>query len=154
MVILVSTSGVLFLDNRTYSSQNCPCTVGEVLAPPHFINANYYCESGSVDTYNQSAYYLNGPLWDGSDCYTSIRCCSSLIHSPWLYRSLDETTTSDLEARICSWVNFGRGTPLVDQLHGALHSVNYYIHKLRSANSSVFVHIMHLYVFILANKTL
>jgi len=84
-------------DNRTYS-HNCQCAAGGGDAPPPFVGANHYCESGD---FTASAYYFGDPLWDGSDCYSSTNCCTNST-LPWFYQQLSETTTSDIEARICN----------------------------------------------------
>ncbi|XP_065900084.1 uncharacterized protein [Dysidea avara] len=94
---------------------NCPCSVGGGLAPPSFVGTNYYCESGAITTYNISTYYFNDPLWDRSDCYSSTNCCTNPTQ-PWFYRQLSESTTSDIEARICRQSAFANGSPLIDQL--------------------------------------
>ena len=105
-----------FYDDRTHTTANCPCAIGGGPAPPPFVGSNYYCESGGITTYNQSAYYFNDPLWDGSDCYSSTDCCTNPTQ-PWFYRQLSESTTSDIEARICRWYHlFSNGSPLIDQL--------------------------------------
>ena len=64
---------------------NCPCVL---LASFNFhslpfVGANYYCESGGVNLLNFSAYYFNGPLWDGSGCITSN--CYDNPTQPWFY---------------------------------------------------------------------
>ena len=100
-------------DNFTNVDFNCPCAGGHQTSPP-FVGANYYCESGVIDTYSNSVYYLNDPLWDGSDCFTST-CCDNPTQ-PWFYRELSGTTTSDIEARICGWHAYWAGAILIDQL--------------------------------------
>ena len=99
-------------DNTTHN-YNCPCAGGN-LAPPPFVGTNYYCESGATDTRNDTAYYFNDPLWDGSGCITS-NCCDNPTQ-PWFYRELRGTTTDDIEARICREEEFTTGSTLVDQL--------------------------------------
>ena len=101
-------------DNHTYSN-NCPCAFGGGVSPPSFVGTNYYCESGTINTYSSSFYYFNDPLWDGLDCYSSTDCCTNPT-LPWFYRQLSETTTNDVEARICKYWYFGTGSPLIDQL--------------------------------------
>ena len=96
---------------------NCPCAPGSEFPSPPFVGANYYCESGDNDNnpYNISAYYFNDPLWDGSGCITS-NCCDNPTQ-PWFYRQLSETTTDDIEARICRFASFSSsGSTLIDQL--------------------------------------
>ena len=101
-------------DNRVHTS-NCPCAVGGELAPPSFVGTNYYCESGSIHTFNASAYFFNDPLWDGSDCYSSTDCCTNPT-LPWFYREFNDSTTSDIEARLCYRWNFSLGSILIDQM--------------------------------------
>ena len=102
-------------DNYTHLF-NCPCASNSGYTPPPFLGTNYYCESGVTDNHNftSSAYYFNDPLWDGSGCITS-RCCDNTTQ-PWFYRELSETTTSDIEARICHINGFSSGSTLIDQL--------------------------------------
>ena len=100
-------------DNRSSGDYNCPCVVGGVPAPL-FVDTNYYCESGAADVNNGSAYYFNDPLWDRTGCITS-NCCDTPTQ-PWFYRELPGTTTSAIEARICSYWSFVYGSPLIDQL--------------------------------------
>ena len=102
-------------DDRTYTNSNCPCTIGGGPTAPSFVGTNYYCESGCISTYSTLSYFFNDPLWDGSDCYRSTNCCTNPT-LPWFYRELSESTTSDIEARICRQNGFSNGSPMIDQL--------------------------------------
>ena len=103
-------------DNRSECCWNCLCAVGGLGSPsPPFVGANFYCESGAISTYDRSVYYFNDTLWDGSDCYSSTSCCSN-PRQPWFYRNLNDSTTSNIEARICRIHSFSVGTLMVDQL--------------------------------------
>ena len=93
---------------------NCPCAPGSESPSPSFVGTNYYCESGTNNTYSSSAYYFNDPLWDRSGCITS-NCCDNPTQ-PWFYRELSGTTTDDIEARICRGAGFPGGSTLIDQL--------------------------------------
>ena len=93
---------------------NCPCADGGGRAPPSFVETNYYCESGNGNGGGWSNYHLNDPLWDGSGCITST-CCDNPT-PPWFYQELSGNTTSDIEARICGYNPFSRGSLLIDQL--------------------------------------
>ena len=99
-------------DNKT-SVYNCPCASSFGFTPPPFVSNDYYCESGTADSYNSSVYYFNDPLWDRSGCITS-RCCDNTTQ-PWFHRQLNGTTTNDIEARICGH-GFSDGSTLIDQL--------------------------------------
>ena len=105
-----------FYDNSAqYRQYNCPCAASNGPNPPSFVGTNNYCESGRASIDSVSFYYFNDPLWDGSDCYGSTDCCSNSTQ-PWFYRQLGESTTGDIEARICCRWNFANGSPLIDQL--------------------------------------
>lgn len=69
---------------------------------PSFIGNNYFCESGnpgpSVDS---NRLYTHDPLWDGQGCPSSSSCCK-LHRPPWFCATLPQTTTEDLEIRICN----------------------------------------------------
>ena len=101
-------------DNYTHSGLNCPCAVGGGADIPPFVGSDYYCESGAADMQNNTAYYFNDPLWDGSGCITS-RCCENTTQ-PWFYRELNEKTASDIEARICAVGVYRERSVLIDQL--------------------------------------
>ena len=102
-------------DDRTDSSANCPCAPGGGPGTASFVGGNYCCESGSVNTFSNSDYHINDPLWDGSDCYSSTSCCVNPL-MPWFYQEFSKATTSDIEARICHGYDFPKGSPLIDQL--------------------------------------
>ena len=94
------------------SGSNCPCAGGP--AAPPFVGPNYYCESGAVASSPSESYFFNDPLWDGSGCITS-NCCNNPTQ-PWFYSQLNGSTTSDIEARLCSWDIFYYEAVLIDQL--------------------------------------
>ena len=96
------------------SQLNCPCA-GSANSPPSFVGTDYYCESGTNNTWAIDEYYFNDPLWDGSGCITS-NCCDNPTQ-PWFYQELSGTTTDYIEARICHEHGFFiRGSTLIDQL--------------------------------------
>ena len=65
---------------------------------------------------SESTYFFSDPLWDGSDCSTNntSTCCLN-EHQPWFYHNLGNSTTDDIEVRICISPT-GRGGVVVDQL--------------------------------------
>ena len=90
-------------ENERFS---CPClTTGSSFrsqAPPTFVGNNYYCESGnphSTFRSNNILTYTDDPIWDGENC--EGRCCSDGRTPPWFSVQLTNTTTSDIEVRIC-----------------------------------------------------
>ena len=80
----------------------CPCSSSEDRsAPPSFVGEDYFCESGTVNYYEQQrVFYDNDPLWDGQGCRNNT-CC---LHNtpPWFCKQLLQATTDDIEVRICS----------------------------------------------------
>ena len=89
-------------------SQNsmCPCDMsGENNMIPPFVGEDYFCESGyvlgsGIPFYNRL--HSNDTLWDGRDCHSTSTCCS-LHNPPYFTKTLNQTTTDDLELRMCLW---------------------------------------------------
>ncbi|XP_065907266.1 uncharacterized protein [Dysidea avara] len=101
-------------DNTIENLYNCPCAVGSGPVPPSFVGTNFYCESAGANPRNSDNYYFNDILWDGSGCPTGT-CCNDTTQ-PWFYRELNGTTTSDIEARLCSHEVFSNRAVIIDQL--------------------------------------
>ncbi len=80
----------------------CPCTnttatyLGHI---PSFVGSDYYCETGSRQRYAYQ-YYMDDPLWDGQGCGTASTCCDK-PWAPYFCKELPETTTDDIELRLC-----------------------------------------------------
>ena len=100
-------------DDRNSSTGGCPCD-GSGGTTPSFVSSNYYCESGRGSIDDHEAYYFDDPLWDGSGCIYS-NCCS-VPNQPWFYRQLNESTSADIEARLCDKRSFVNGFTIIDQL--------------------------------------
>ena len=79
---------------------NCPCATYPGPSPPAFAKDHYYCESGDVGKWDNPAYYLSDPLWDGTGCGTGNGCCAQ-IGMPWFYRKLPVCVNDNFEVRIC-----------------------------------------------------
>ena len=90
------------LTETQLNSQGCPCSKGSFAsAPPPFVGNDYYCESGSHSSYSDIL-YANDPLWDGQNCNGPESTCCTNPNMPWFLKSLNETTTDDIELRVCS----------------------------------------------------
>ena len=94
-------------ENYTYPINDvCPCdTTGDIRIPP-FVGEDYFCESGYVyPGYRNSTleyrFHSNDTLWDGEDCHSSSSCCS-LHNPPYFTKSFTQSTTDDLELRMCN----------------------------------------------------
>ena len=92
---------------------NCPCD-GNGDTTPSFVGSHYYCESGRGSTDDHAAYHFDDTLWDRLGCIHS-NCCS-VTNQPWFSRQLNETTSADIEVRLCNSRNFADGFTIIDQL--------------------------------------
>ena len=94
-------------ENNTRSTGSvCPCDTTSDIPIPPFVGEDYFCESGYVyPGYRSSTlertFHSNDTLWDGEDCHSSSSCCS-LHNPPYFSKSLGQSTTDDLELRMCS----------------------------------------------------
>ena len=94
-------------ENDTISrSSICLCDMsGENNMIPPFVGEDYFCESGYVHPgyFSQALAYTfhsNDTIWDGRDCHSTSTCCS-LHNPPYFTKTLNQTTTDDLELRMC-----------------------------------------------------
>ena len=94
-------------NDTTHRPYNCPCDTSGYVPIPPFVGEDYFCESGYVyPGYGSSALehrlHSNDTLWDGEDCHSSSSCCS-LHNPPYFTKSLGQSTTDDLELRMCHY---------------------------------------------------
>ena len=82
-------------------STGCPCNSGNSTSPPPFVGNDYYCESGSYSSYSYIL-YPDDPLWDGQNCNGPESTCCTNPNMPFFVKILNETTTEDIELRVCS----------------------------------------------------
>ena len=88
--------------NLVLPGGNCPCNNGSGLVPPQFVGSDYYCETGNnVHTCCDYVLYSNDPLWDGQQCPSEEAPCCTHPNMPWFNKTLGETTTEDIELRVC-----------------------------------------------------
>ena len=89
-------------NDKRRQSYNCPCDNGAISIPP-FVGEDYFCESGYVlGSGRDITFHSNDTLWDGRDCHSNSTCCS-LHNPPYFTKTLNQTTTDDLELRMCLW---------------------------------------------------
>ena len=88
-------------NNTYFGFDDCPCKQNNTIIAPPFIGTDYYCESGTTTT-SCCAFstYLNDPLWDGQQCGGESLCCTH-PNMPWFIKTLNETTTENIELRVC-----------------------------------------------------
>ena len=101
------------------SASACPCNTGltNPAQVPSFVGGDYYCETGDNRVPNNGFLFQlfpNDILWDGQQCVGSeASCCTPHPNLPWFTKTLDETTTEDIEVRVCgSQATSDEDTPL------------------------------------------
>ncbi len=92
-------------DETQSNRQGCPCTKPDLtytgVVPP-FIGQDYFCETGSRQLIitNTRIVYSDDPLWDGQGCGGNSTCCD-FNNPPWFCKQLPQSTTDNIELRIC-----------------------------------------------------
>ena len=89
--------------NQIRTNQHgCPCSSADgsfTGTLPPFTGNDYFCDSGSRHP-ARYIFYDGDPLWDGEGCRESYTCCE-FNNPPWFCKDLPQTTTDDIELRIC-----------------------------------------------------
>ena len=79
----------------------CPCDTSRNDTVPSFVGNDYFCESGVNSDWIGYDIYPNDPLWDGQNCTDNSTCCE-FNNPPWFTKTLNASTTDDIELRICT----------------------------------------------------
>ena len=87
----------------------CPCNSTAQNISPSFVGGDYFCESGTNSALS-GTFYPDDPLWDGDSCAVSNTCCP-FNNPPYFTKQLTNSTTDDLEVRLCRY-NGGDDTPI------------------------------------------
>ena len=61
---------------------------------------DYFCDTGAEYTVKYLL-YTSDPLWDGQDCGSKNTCCE-FNDPPFFWKDLPDTTTDDIEVRLCA----------------------------------------------------
>ena len=91
----------------SYPQWSCPCAdrAQALSLVPSFVGNDYFCESGDPNLHSASDPLLeNDSLWDGQGCGAASCCELSYppgVTPPWFCKQLPQTTTDDIEVRIC-----------------------------------------------------
>ena len=91
---------------------DCPCNNGSTVQVPSYVGNDYYCESGNIFicfNHNVVLEFPEDPLWDGQQCGGVEAPCCTHSNMPWFIKTLNETTTEDIELRACSTSAFCHG---------------------------------------------
>ena len=96
------------------ASSSCPCDSYDVIPVPPFVEEDYFCESGYIHGSGRVyTLHYNDTLWDGRDCHSNSTCCS-LHNPPYFTKTLSQTTTDDLELRMCLFNDASRDNIAVE----------------------------------------
>ena len=80
----------------------CPCNAGFSGSIHATVGQDYFCDTGSESPaqYHKLVFYSEDPLWDGEGCGPRSTCCS-FNNPPWFCKQLPQSTTDDIEMRMC-----------------------------------------------------
>ena len=88
----------------SFPRSNCLCTdtnqSSSATPPPEYVGDDYFCDTGSEGQILIGNFYSDDPLWDGAGCGPLNACCS-FNNPPWFYKELPQSTTDDIEMRVC-----------------------------------------------------
>ena len=81
----------------------CPCNSDSSgTSVPEWVGSDYYCESGLYSSqFYHDDLFSNDRLWDGQQCNGNEGQCCNNPKMPWFIKALNETTTEDIELRMC-----------------------------------------------------
>jgi hypothetical protein len=95
-------AGLTAVDTDLVPTIKCPCDIHNYNHVPAFIGDNYFCESGTNSPWSGDfILYPDDVLWDGQNCTPTSTCCQ-LNNPPWFTNNLTNSTTDDIELRICT----------------------------------------------------
>ena len=72
--------------------------------PTLFVEKDYFCDSGNHLKDIPGIFHSNDPLWNGHGCGSNSTCCQ-FNNPPWFCKTLPQSTTDDLEVRLCNYGN-------------------------------------------------
>ena len=82
---------------------SCPCNSGSTAQVPPYVGSDYYCETGNnANVIATNRFFPNDPLWDGQQCDGVEAPCCTHPNMPWFTKTLGETTTEDIQLRLCN----------------------------------------------------
>ena len=83
--------------HTTYKEWTYPCNTDSTNTSPSYVENDYYCETSD----NIIAITISDPLWDGQQCDGAEAPCCTHPNMPWFNKTLNVTTTEDIEVRVC-----------------------------------------------------
>ena len=82
-------------------ADSCLCNSGNTNSVPPFVGNDYYCESGYLSNYCNDPISTTDVLWDGQQCPGVEATCCTHPNMPWFTKTLNESSTDDIELRAC-----------------------------------------------------
>ena len=97
--------GIVENNPSHYPLYSCPCADRAQARSlvPSFVGNDYFCESGDPRGI-YTIFAANDPLWDGQGCGAASCCELSYppgVTPPWFCKQLPQTTTDNIEVRLC-----------------------------------------------------
>ena len=92
-------------NQETHGTRNCPCDsyyrcgINPTICWRRILMGVWMC-SWYYSGVPRYTLHSNDTLWDGRDCHSTSTCCS-LHNPPYFTKTLNHTTTDDLELRMC-----------------------------------------------------
>ena len=83
-------------------TSSCPCNSNSTAQVPPYVGSDYYCETGNDANRSRNSFFPNDPLWDGQQCDGVEAPCCTHPNMPWFSKTLSETTTEDIQLRVCN----------------------------------------------------
>ena len=88
--------------NTTNGQFICPCNTGFSWSIKATVGQDYFCDTGSESPAQTDVFYSEDPLWDGEGCGLRSTCCS-FNNPPWFCKQLPQSTTDDIEMKMCGY---------------------------------------------------
>ena len=97
-------NGLMSVEGYGDNRHMCPCASPNSRMQqfiPSFVGNDYFCDSGDHNTGVSLSTYPSDPLWNGHGCSGQDSCCT-FNNPPWFCKQLPDSTTDDIEVRICA----------------------------------------------------
>ena len=88
----------------------CPCNTGFSGSIHATVGQDYFCDTGSESAAQTGVFHSVDPLWDGKGCGPRSTCCS-FNNPPWFCKQLPQSTTDDIEMKMCGFTPSNEDTP-------------------------------------------
>ena len=95
----------------------CPCNNGSTETTPQYVDNDYYCESGS----QPYTFHYDDPFWNGKQCYYLEFPCCAFPSMPWFVKSPNQSTTDNIQLRMCTSEGYPDESTPVDIIELYIH---------------------------------